>query len=153
MRFPPIAPPAVLALVLAACSPAAQDAQPGGNNLPGEAGSTEAYDDIAEDETLRLIGTEPFWGGTVGSGRLTYTTPDNPDGDTIAVERFAGRGGISFSGVLGGEDLEMTVTPIACSDSMSDRTYPFTVTLKIGDETREGCAWSERHPFEGPEAP
>ena len=47
----------------------------------------------------------------------------------------------------------MTVTPGACSDGMSDRTYPYTVTLKIGDDTREGCAWTDAQPFEGPEAP
>ena len=47
----------------------------------------------------------------------------------------------------------MTVTRLACSDGMSDRTYPFTVTLEIGDDKRNGCAWSERHPFEGPEHP
>jgi len=36
---------------------------------------------------------------------------------------------------------------------MSDRTYPFTATLKIGDDTRNGCAWTEREPFSGPQHP
>ena len=47
----------------------------------------------------------------------------------------------------------MMVTPLACSDGMSDRTYPFTVTLGIGEDKRNGCAWSEQHPFDGPEHP
>ena len=84
---------------------------------------------------------------------LTYKTPEDQDGTTIAVERFAGRGGIAFSGLLGGAAFEMTVTPLACSDGMSDRTYPFTVSLEIGSDRRNGCAWSEQHPFEGPEHP
>lgn len=142
-----------LLVALAACSPGTGETGAGGAPIPGDADSTQPYDGIAADEVLRLIGTEPFWGGTVGAGRLTYTTPENPEGDTIAVERFAGRGGISFSGTLGGQALEMAVTPAACSDGMSDRTYPFTVTLRIGGETRNGCAWSEQHPFEGPENP
>src|SRR6478736_3942532 len=105
------------------------------------------------DETVRFSGTEPFWGGQVSGGSLTYTTPDNPDGTKIAVERFAGRGGLSFTGSLDNAAFEMTVTPLACSDGMSDRTYPFTVTLKLGDELRNGCGWTERQPFEGPERP
>ena len=141
-------------LLLAAC-------QQGGADEAGDAvdarvpdaASTEAYDGIAEDETVRFSGTEPFWGGQVGGGSLTYSTPENQDGTTIAVERFAGRGGLSFTGALEGADLEMMVTPLECSDGMSDRIYPFTVTLKIGDDLRSGCGWTERQRFTGPEAP
>lgn len=118
-----------------------------------DADSTEAYDGIGEDETVRFIGTEPFWGGEASGGSLTYTTPENPDGAKIAVERFAGRGGLSFAGAFEGADFEMTVTPLECSDGMSDRTYPFTVTLKMGDDLRNGCGWSDRQPFEGQEHP
>lgn len=148
--------PAACALLLVACQQGADEAaSPGAATDAGlpDADSTEAYDGIAEDETVRFTGTEPFWGGQVGGGSLTYTTPENQDGTTIAVERFAGRGGLSFTGALDGADFEMTVTPLACSDGMSDRTYPFTVTLKIGDDLRDGCGWTERQPFEGPERP
>ena len=84
---------------------------------------------------LRLTGTEPFWGGEVDGTTLTYSTPENQDGTAIAVERFAGRGGIAFSGLFDGADFEMTVT------------------LEIGEDKRNGCAWSEQHPFEGAENP
>jgi uncharacterized membrane protein len=121
--------------------------------VPGDTDETAPYSEIAADEELFFTGTEPFWAGEVGGGSLTYKTPENQDGTTIRVERFAGRGGIAFSGLLDGAHFEMTVTPLACSDGMSDRTYPFTVTLEIGEDRRNGCAWSERHPFEGPEHP
>jgi len=110
--------------------------------------STAAYDGIARDETVHFTGTEPFWGGEVAGSALTYSTPDDPKGTKIAVVRFAGRGGLSFSGSLDGAGFEMTVTPLDCSDGMSDRRYPFTVTLKIGDDLRNGCGWTERQPFE-----
>ena len=118
-----------------------------------DADSPQAYDGIGEDETVHFTGNEPFWGGEVVGASLTYTTPENPDGAAIAVERFAGRGGLSFGGTLEGADFEMTVTPLECGDGMSDRTYPFTVTLKIGDDLRNGCGWTERQPFEGPVQP
>ncbi len=148
--------------LLSACQPGASDAPAAGETdapiqanaaVPGDTEETAPFSGIAEDEVLRFTGTEPFWGGQVSGKTLTYTTPENQDGTVIAVERFAGRGGIAFSGLLGGADFEMTVTPLECSDGMSDRTYPFTVTLEIGEDQRNGCAWSEQHPFEGPENP
>lgn len=160
MRFPVTvrtgAALAVLAAALAGCSPglgggagaAADDAQ-----VPGDRDSDEPYDGIAADERLRFTGTEPFWGGEVTGGSLTYSTVETPDGETITVERFAGRGGLSFNGTLEEQAFEMMVTPLECSDGMSDRTYPFTVTLKIGEDLRNGCAWTDRQRFEGPERP
>ena len=112
-----------------------------------------AFSAIAADEMIRFVGTEPFWGGNVRGGELVYSTPENQAGDTIAVRRFAGNNGLGFSGSLNGGAFDMTVTPGRCSDGMSDRTYPFTVTLKLGDEQRNGCAWTDRSPFSGPENP
>ena len=42
----------------------------------------------ARDNGGRFTGTEPFWGGQVANGALTYTTPENEVGDMVAVERF-----------------------------------------------------------------
>lgn len=99
------------------------------------------YDGIAPGETVRFTGSEPFWGGEVTGGTLVYTTPDNPDGTAITVRRFAGNNGLGYSGTLAGKSFDMTITPGECSDSMSDRRYPFTVTLRMGNEQREGCGW------------
>ncbi len=154
---------ALAALPLAACQsespepseptqPAGAPEQIGDAAIPDPA-STEVYDGIGPDETLRFTGTEPFWGGEATGGTLRYSTPEDQDGTEIAVERFAGRGGLSFSGELDGAPFEMMVTPLECSDGMSDRTYPFTVTLEIGEETRNGCGWTEAKPFAGPEHP
>ena len=128
-----------------ACSAAAPEAP--------ASSRTKAYSGIGENETVRFTGTEPFWGGEVSGETLTYTTPENIDGTQIAVERFAGRNGLSFSGTLDGADFVMAVTPGECSDGMSDRTYPFTVTLEVRGEQRQGCAWTDAQSFTGPEHP
>lgn len=135
-------------LSLAACQSGPEG--PGGTS--SEAPGT-AFSAIAMDETVNFTGTEPFWGGEVTGETLTYSTPENIEGTMIRVERFAGNNGLGYSGTLDGESFDMTVTPGECSDGMSDRTYPFTVTLQIGAEQRNGCAWSERTPFSGPESP
>lgn len=139
-----------LLLLAAGCS--------GGGSETGGAGATRdkpgaAFSAIAPDERLRFTGTEPFWGGEVSGGSLLYSTPENPTGTQIAVSRFAGNNGLSFSGALGGQGFDMAVTQAACSDGMSDRTYPFIVSLRLGGEVRQGCGWTERQPFKGAPAP
>jgi len=138
----------VFALAVSAC-------QPGGSSTlaPGDTSDRTPFAGIGADETIRFTGTEPFWGGETTGKQLTYSTPDNPEGVEIAIQRFAGRGGLSLSGRLDGEPFDLTVTAGTCSDGMSDRVYPFVATLLLGDQTRNGCAWTDRHRFTGPENP
>lgn len=112
-----------------------------GDGLPGNADDTQPYSGIAEETVLELTGTEPFWNATITGGQMVWRTPEMPDGVSITVARFAGRGGLSFSGEMEGAALDIAVTPGDCSDGMSDRTYPFTATVQIGREQRNGCAW------------
>jgi uncharacterized membrane protein len=143
------------ALSLAACQPdgGSGDATAAVASVAAADRAPEVYNGIGERETVHFTGTEPFWGGEVSGASLTYTTPEHLDGVAIPVERFAGRGGLSFAGSLDGARFEMTVTPLECGDGMSERTYPFTVTLKIGEDMRSGCGWTERQPFAGPAQP
>ena len=118
--------------------------------VPGDTGDMTAYDGIREDETVQFTGTEPFWGGNVNGATLTYSTPEDPEGSAIPVTRFAGRGGVSWSGTWQDRPFRLAVTEAACSDGMSDRTYPFTATLEVLAEQRQGCAWTERRSFSPP---
>ncbi|CCA91772.1 COG3650 family protein [Novosphingobium sp. PP1Y] len=131
-------------LTLAAC-------QPGASDVPGDSNDHRPWNGIAKDEVVHFIGTEPFWGGKAEGTSLTYTTPENPEGETIAVARFAGRGGLSLSGSLSGGEMTLAITPGECSDGMSSADYPFGVTLRIGDEVRQGCAWTRNNPRTGGE--
>lgn len=143
----------ILGLALAACDGSAPAGSETTSNGIGDTEDNRPYAGIGEEEVLHFTGTEPFWGGEVSGGTLTYSTPENIDGTQIAVERFAGRNGLSFSGTLEGAQFVMAVTPGECSDGMSDRTYPFTVTLQVRGEQRQGCAWTDAQSFTGPEHP
>lgn len=133
---------ALVPFALAACHSAAE-------RVPGDAHDHHPWSGIAASETVRFVGTEPFWGGSAGPQGLTYTTPERPDGQTVPASRFAGRGGVSFSGTLAQGAATLAVTPAACSDGMSDTHYPFVVTLQIGAEVRRGCGWTDRQPRTG----
>lgn len=134
-------------LLLAACN---QEAG-GTGGLPGDPEDTTPFALIAEDETVHFTGTEPFWGGEATGGMLNYSTPENIEGRDVAVTRFEGRGGLSFSGELGGAAFDLLVTEGQCSDGMSDRSFPFVATLSLGGEVRHGCAWTAARPFTGGE--
>lgn len=140
--------PLMLIAALASCQ-----SQGGGSDLPGNDNDDRAFSAIGRDETVRFVGTEPFWSGEASGGALTYATPENPDGETIPADRFAGRGGLSISARLGQRNLDLMITEGRCSDGMSDRRFPFTATLRIGEEVRDGCAWTDRLPYvEGQDA-
>ena len=138
-------------LLLAACRVHGEGS--GGHDVPGNSEDRHPFAGIAPGEVLHLTGTEPFWGAVLAGDTLTWTSPAIPQGVAVAVSRFAGRGGIGLSGTLEGKTLDVTITPGTCSDVMSERHYPFTATVLLGGETREGCAWGDAHPFTGPKAP
>ena len=133
-----------LAVMLTACG------GQGGEPRPGEVPS---FDGIAEGEVITALGTEPFWNVQIDGVTLTYSTPENPNGTQITIERFAGNGGLGISGVLSGSPLQLAITPGECSDGMSDRTYPYTATLALNGENLLGCAYTDVQGFTGEENP
>jgi len=135
-----------LSPLLAGCTGRADD-----NRVTAD--EAQPYDGIAANENFYFGGTEPFWGGEIKGEILTYSTPDNVDGTQIIAKRFSGMNGLGFSGKLDGQSFDMAVTEGECSDGMSDRTYPFTVTLKLGEDILNGCGHSDSNPFGGPENP
>lgn len=142
---PPLRLPLLAALALAAaCTPAKTD----GIDPEGK-----AFDAVAPQEAVTMLGTEPFWNLAVTGDEGLWTTPDNQLGTTLTLKRFAGNGGLSFSGTLDGKPLTATLTPGQCSDGMSDRSFPFVATIALGGETLRGCGYTDSQRFTGPEAP
>lgn len=105
------------------------------------------------DEHVSMVGTEPFWNLAVTGDTAIWTTPDNQPGTSFAIKRFAGNGGLGFSGEVDGKPVTATLTPGQCSDGMSDRAFPFVATIALGGETLKGCGYTDSQPYTGPEAP
>ncbi|NVE95937.1 hypothetical protein HUO12_13615 [Altererythrobacter sp. JGD-16] len=116
-------------------------------------GEVDSFSGIGDNEVISVLGTEPFWSMEIKQGTLLYTTPQNLEGEVATVSRFAGNNGLGFAGELMEQPLAVAITPGKCSDTMSDRTYPFTATVTVGGEQRNGCAYTDQQPFEGDAAP
>ena len=102
---------------------------------------------IGASETLHITGTEPFWGGRVRAGRLTFETPDNDKGEAFRVRRTIRPRAITFRGAMSQGAFEMVVTRKLCSDGMSDRDFPYEVTISLARDTLHGCGWTARRPY------
>ncbi len=125
---------------------------------PGEISrDTQPFDAIAESATVSLLGNEPFWSIKIEPGQegfaARYSTPENIEGTAFSVTRFAGNNGVGFSGQLDAQAVQIALTPGDCSDSMSDRSYPYTATVALGDVTLFGCGYTSDQPFAGDEMP
>jgi heat shock protein HslJ len=116
MRF---IPPIAVALLAAACAPVA------GTQAPAP----------TDDAPYRAIGTEPGWALTIGDEmhyagdygetKIIIPTPEpraSVNGDRYVTTR-----------------LIVDITHAPCSDGMSDRRYPDTVTVTADGKTVHGC--------------
>ena len=136
----------VMALAASACQQ-----NTGAAGSPGTA--PEGFNAIGADEAITALGNEPFWNATITGSSLVYKTPENIEGSSLSVDRFTGQGGLGFSGQFEGAAFDLLITAGECSDTMSDRTYPYTATLRIGEEQRNGCAYTDKQMFSGDESP
>ena len=117
----------VLGLGAAACTPGASGPQPGAPTA-------------AIELPLRLVGTEPFWGGRIGADGITLSGADRPErrfGTPPVQSRPDGL-------VYEAPEVRIALTPGACSDGMSDRRYPYAAQVRLGGEVLRGCAGPER---------
>lgn len=142
-------------LLLSACgtqdgptpAPSAQASDATG--APPAATETEGLNpfvaDPVEDEpgfptSFRALGTEPFWALHVSDERMRYSTPEDQEGQSVPFTReVAADREVMLKAELDGKPLVLTGRIAECSDGMSDREYPFTVELRIGNEIRKGC--------------
>lgn len=95
-------------------------------------------------QPVRALGTEPFWGVEITPDALIYTRVDQPTqrapnhGATVqgTVATFASSTNLNKA-------LNVVLIATECSDGMSDRTYPLTAKVEIGDDELAGCAAPE----------
>ncbi len=133
------APPAAAPVPAAAPAPSSSPATPA-PPPDGHLGSTKAAGERWSGRGYRLIGTEPFWGGTVSPTEIVYSTPENQEGERIAVEATFAPERAVYTGRLDGRPFVLTLTPGPCSDGMSDNVHAYTARLQVRGESRQGCA-------------
>ena len=129
---------ALAALAVAACSPPAETPD---RPEPGPAAAPAVLAGIDLTQPLHVAGNEPFWAIRMTGTEMIYSGVDRP-------EQRAPQGGPVMQGTMAvwetttgaGNALKVTLSATDCSDGMSDRVWPLTALVEIGDERLMGCA-------------
>jgi len=91
-------------------------------------------------QPLRVLGTEPFWAIDAAHETLVLTRPGVPDVTAPTSDPVVTGTTAVYSGTTNtGQTLVMTLIATECSDGMSDRVYPLTAKVELGEETLNGC--------------
>jgi uncharacterized membrane protein len=129
---------ALAVLALAACSPAEAPAPP--PEVPAPAPVLGGVDLAGP---VRALGTEPFWSVDLTGTEMVYTTPEPPEQRAPRPDPLIqGTTATWEAETADGTTLKVTLIATECSDGMSDRTYPLTAMVKVGDRDLTGCAAS-----------
>lgn len=123
-------------LLIVACSQTKRQPPPAPAPIV-EAKAAATPSNGAEEVSYRATGTEPFWGLSVTHRelRVTYPEPEPSVATAYTLEERAD--GRTYKGAA----FTATVSFKACSDGMSDRSYPHSVKVQIGERVLQGCGW------------
>lgn len=123
-------------LALAGCSPAEAPDQP-----PAPPETTPVLGGVDLARPVRVLGNEPFWSVELTGSEMVYTTPDSPARRARQPAPVVqGTTATYATETADGAALKVTLVATECSDGMSDRTYPLTAMVRLGDLDLTGCA-------------
>ena len=123
-------------LALSACQPKAPEPAPAAPETEAPAAKVS---DFSQPMTAR--GTEPFWALTLDGTHLKLTRPDRPDivAEAPGAAISPGRA-VWIAKDANGQQLTVTFYVGACSDGMSDHSYPMSAEVAVLNESLHGCA-------------
>jgi uncharacterized membrane protein len=124
----------------AACSEGTTEQAP----APADAPPAAVLGGVDLNQPLRALGTEPFWGLDVSSEGLSWTGVDETP--LTAPNPGPGLAGTTANWrtrTADGQTLVLTLIATECSDGMSDRVYPLTAKVELGEREMIGCAASQ----------
>jgi len=126
--------------LLAGCSPSGEPAAPPAAEAPAEA----TLGGVDLNQPLRALGTEPFWGVEITPSAMIYTGVDrDPQRAVNPGPVVQGTTAIYTAETDDGTTMVVTLIATECSDGMSDRVYPLTARVELGEVTLNGCAASQ----------
>lgn len=128
----------LLILAVTACSQAEDPVSPPEATEPAP---VLAGVDLAQP--VRALGNEPFWSIDLTGNEMVYTTPEPPERRAPQPHPVVqGTTATYETETADGTSLRVALVATECSDGMSDRTYPLTAIVRLGEQNLTGCAAS-----------
>ncbi|MBE9205014.1 hypothetical protein IQ244_00370 [Nostoc sp. LEGE 06077] len=94
-------------------------------------------------EKFVAVGTEPFWSVTVSKNGIVYSSPEVKQQTFPYVKPLTAAGrpaDLVRVYRLRGNNILILEKVSACSDGMSDKNYPYSAVLILGNKVLDGCA-------------
>jgi len=100
----------------------------------------------SNNEKFAVLGTEPFWSVSVSKNGIVYSSPEvkKQTFPYVAPVKAEGRPAdlVRVYRMRGNNTLILKKVSV-CSDGMSDRKYPYSAVLILGNKVLEGCAYKQ----------
>jgi uncharacterized membrane protein len=135
-----IAAPLALALSVAACSQGTTEKA----EAPADAPTPVSLGGVDLGQPLRALGTEPFWSVEITKDAMVYTGVDREEQRASNPQPVVqGTTAVYTASTDDGAEMIVTLIATECSDGMSDRLYPLTAKVEMGEVSLTGCAASQ----------
>lgn len=111
---------------------------------PADAPASTMLGGVDLNQPIRALGTEPFWSVAITRDTMVYTGVDRDEqraGNPQPVVQ--GTTAIYTAATNDGSAMVVTLIATECSDGMSDRVYPLTAKVELGEVSLNGCAASQ----------
>ena len=135
----PILFAAPLTLLAAACSQGTTEQAP----PPADAPAPTTLGGVDLSQPLRALGTEPFWSVEITKDAMVYTGVDRDEQRAGNPQPVVQGTTAVYTAADDGTAMVVTLIATECSDGMSDRLYPLTAKVELGEVSLTGCAASQ----------
>lgn len=109
--------------------------------------------ELQRDQDFRALGQEPGWQLEIRMGAEMRLTYDYGEGTAITPATRAqvdsSSGTRTYSAHTETNDLRVVIVPVPCTDSMSGRPFPATVSVTLNNRVFRGCGEELTTPFQG----
>jgi len=109
--------------------------------------------ELKRDRDFRGVGQEPGWQLEIRKGSEMRFTYDYGKGTAItpapASRLDAASGTRTYHAAAGGNDLEVVIVPVRCTDAMSGKAFAATVNVTHNGRTYRGCGEDLATPYQG----
>ncbi|HEX8471536.1 MAG TPA: hypothetical protein VF633_10515 [Brevundimonas sp.] len=111
---------------------------------PAEAPTPVSLGGIDLNQPLGAVGTEPFWSVAITPDAMIFTGVDRDEQRASNPQPVVqGTTAIYTGATNDGAAMVVTLIATECSDGMSDRVYPLTAKVELGEASLSGCAASQ----------
>jgi len=112
-----------------------------------------AFFELKRDRDFRALGQEPGWQLEIHQGAEMRLTYDYGKGTAVTpasrVQVDPSSGTRTYHAVAEANDLRVVIVPVRCTDTMSGRPFPATVSVTLNGRSFRGCGEELATPYEG----